>query len=314
VSVVPTLKTKVNLKRIPYRDVFPSCVLFLAVLLTACSGHTTANELSIGKTAKAAAPVTIQMNQPIELDFKSRDDVLGMREKEIKKYPQLLGDEYQPGECFDLIEDDRPWWGLYGLHVYRQGNHSIDGPSKESEYLLNPYRLVSAEPVNIGIFRPNSLTEKQLSTKDFPFEWKSGPVKFDAKNSMAQVTYDVTGYHRQLAKWIPSLKGDTVIQDFSLIAYNARDLSLPYMYLDPVKSINVSPWKMRDSVEIRQMIHCGGSCGYPGGCNNMSPHSVEMDNNHLQKLPARAYLKLWKERPRDVQKAPPDFVMVLDFI
>lgn len=254
------------------------------------------------------------MNPPVELDWKTRDDVLEMRAKEINKYPLLMSDRYEPGECFDLIEDARPWWGLYGLHVYRKGTHAIDGPSKESEYLLNPFRLVAAEPVNIGIFKPGALTERQLASKDFPFAWKSSAVKFDAKNCMALVAYDVTGYHRQLAKWLPALTGDVVIQDFSLIAYNARDLSLPFVYLDPAQSINVSPWKRKDAVEIPQMIHCGGSCGYPGGCNNMSPHTVEMDNNHITALPARAYLRLWKERPRDVLRDRPDFVMVLDFI
>jgi hypothetical protein len=46
----------------------------------------------------------------------------------------------------------------------------------------------------------------------------------------------------------------------------------------------------------------------------MSPHRVETDNNRLQKLPARAYIKLWRDRPRDPQTSPADFVMVIDFI
>jgi hypothetical protein len=311
--------TRINLgnyvkaKRIPYKCLFSGLAILLLVL-NACGGRSGANELAVGKKAKTSGVVRIPMNAPIELDWKSRDDILGMREKELNKFPQLMYDTYMPGECFDLIEDGRPWWGLYGLHVYRQGQKAIDGPSKESEYLLNPYRLVAAEPNNIGIFRPNSFNEKQLATKDFPFAWKTGPLIFDARNSMAQITYDVTGYHHELAKWIPHLKGDTVIQNFSLIAYNARDLAYPFMYLDAAKSKNVRAWGKNYAIEIPQMIHCGGSCGYPGGCNNMSPHTAETDNNHLTGLPARAYLKLWSERPRDAEKDPADFTMVIDFI
>jgi hypothetical protein len=262
-----------------------------------------ANYLSVGKAAKSQNPILIPINPMVELDWKSRDEVLGMREKLVNKFPQLLGEDYIPGECFDMIEDNRPWWGLWGLHVYRQGQRSIDGPSKESDYLLNPFRIVATEPNNIGIFKTNSLTTKDLSSPDFPFVWKSGPVRFDARNAMAMVTYDITGYHKQLARWIPKLVADTVIQDFSFIAYNARDFGLPYMWLDPAKSINVRAWQRKDPVEIPQMIHCGGSCGYPGGCNNMSPHRVEFDNNRIQKLPARAYIKLFKEMQRDPNTA-----------
>lgn len=237
-----------------------------------------------------------------------------MREKEVAKYPQLLSEPYTPGESFDLLEGGKPWWGLYGLHVFREGKRSIEGPSKESVYFLSPFRLVAAEANNIGVFRPNSLTVQELKTPGFPFYWNSRAVKFDARNAMSQETYDVTGYHRALAKWLPKLKRDVVVQGFSLIAYNARDMGLYYMYLDPKNSLNVQKWSSRDALEIPQMLHCGGSCGYPGGCNNMSPHREETDNNRLTKLPARAYVKLWRERPRDPNTSKPDFVAVLDFI
>lgn len=306
-----------NAKRIPYKDSI-SALLIIMIPLWGCgmwrSGHANANELALGSKAKINSVLTIPITPPIELDWKTRDDVLGLREKEIRKYPQLLADQYVPSECFDLVEDNKPWWGLWGLHVYRQGKHAIDGPSKESEYLLNPFRLVAAECNNIGIFKENAFTERELNVKDFPFVWQSGPVKFDARHSLAQATYDVTGYHHALARYISKLKHDTVIQNFSLIAYNARDLGLPFMYLDSKNSINVTPWARHDCIEIPQMLHCGGSCGYPGGCNNMSPHTPELDQNHLKKLPARALLKLYSKRPRDPEVDPADFTVMLDFI
>lgn len=287
----------------------------VAAILAGCGfSPVHANELATGNQARSLVPIIIPVSAPVDLNFKSRDAILGMREKAVEKYPQLLLDMYDPGECFDLLEGGKPWWGLYGLHVYREGNRSIEGPSKESVYLMNPFRLVAAEGNNIGVFRRNSLTPPEMQTPGFPFNWNSKSVKFDARNSMSQETYDVTGYHRGLAKWLSKLSADRVVQEFSLIAYNARDFGLNFMYLDPKNSINVRKWASRDALEIPQMIHCGGSCGYPGGCNNMSPHRAELDNNRLNKLPARAYLKLWHDRPRDPNTAAPDFVVVLDFI
>ena len=96
----------------------------------------------------------------------------------------------------------------------------------------------------------------------------------------------------------------------SLIAYNARDLRFNYLYVDTGQSDGVvSANNERKAVEVRQYIHCGGSCGYAGGCNNMSPTQAELDIE-LTKVPAKAYIKLWRDNPKSVD-GPSDMDVIV---
>lgn len=293
---------------------FLAAALVAALCIMHSSKPTSANELALGTKAKTTTLVDVFVLPPIDLNFKGRDEIFSLRKQEINRHPELLIGNYEPhSEIFEHVEDRKPWWGLYGMHVYREGKRSIEGPSKESMYLLNPFRLVSAEPNNIGMCDEDKLTEQDIANPDFPYFWKSGSVRWDPKNNIARISYDVSGYNRQLARWHNKISGVQSVNGFSLIAYNARDFGLRYVYLDPEYSTNIADWPARQPVEIRQFLHCGGSCGYPGGCNNMSPHMPALDLNSITKLPARAYIRLWKNRPSDVHVTP-DLAYVIDFI
>ena len=63
---------------------------------------------------------------------------------------------------------------------------------------------------------------------------------------------------------------------------------------------------------IPQYIHQGGSCGYPGGCNNMSPPTPEIDSIRITGLPARTVTWLWRQKPASLEE-PPDMVFVIYF-
>jgi len=65
-------------------------------------------------------------------------------------------------------------------------------------------------------------------------------------------------------------------------------------------------------VPILHFIHCGSSCGYPGGGNNTSPVQPELAIQ-VPKLPARAVIRLWHAEPATV-KIPPDMMVYLDLI
>jgi hypothetical protein len=96
--------------------------------------------------------------------------------------------------------------------------------------------------------------------------------------------------------------------DLTLVAYNARDLGYNFLYAVPEKSENVS--LPAHPARILQFIHTGGSCGYPGDCNNMSPYQAGLEF-HIDSLPALAYIKLWKSRPVDAAAAA-DMVFVIE--
>jgi hypothetical protein len=285
------------------------CAILIATALPAAWS----NELALKNQAKVKDPMPIPIAPLAKFNGISQQDLYKARTNAVEKYKTFLADTYAPSDSiFGMCESKKPWWGVWGMHVFRQGLHALDGPSKESGYVLNPYRLVAAEANNVGLWDKDKMSDEDMRNPAFPYLWESGPVHFNARTGLAQVVYDISDYNQRLHAWKKCMRFPVdSINGFSLIAYNARDFGYSYVYLDPVRSRGISKWSAHP-VNITQFLHCGGSCGYPGGCNNMSPHIRELDENKLLQLPARAYLKLWKIEPESVSD-PPDFVFVIDF-
>lgn len=271
------------------------------------------NCLAVGPRSKVNDTVSIQVNPPMEFDWKMREDVLKLRAEKVKKYPQLLQGDYWPNPAiFGAIDDEKAWWGIAGSCVWGSGTRSIDGLSEESRFIMNPYLLVAANPGNLMIWNPKKITDKDVNDPEFPFFWKPSSLSYNPKTAVAIATYNITEYQKSIAA-TRKLKAPTFCTQFSLVAYNARDFGYKYIFLDTQRSVNVqNDNNPRRAVRIRQMIHCGGTCGYPGGCNNMSPFMAEIDRCRFTNLPARAVVRLWKEAPISPQSTP-DFYFLLEF-
>lgn len=293
----------------------------LTLSLVGCSA-VRANELAL-KSAARAAEVTVPIVGLMPFNGLTIEQIYKLRSDAVNRHKNLLADTYEPSDAiFGLCESKKPWWGIQGWEMHGPGQKSIEGPAKESAYLLNPFRLISAEVCNSAgagrsemqtIWNPKALTAADLRNPSFPYLWESGPVQFGAARASAQVTYDVSAYNSRAYKFKDRLcQPNKQLMGFSLIAYNARDFGYRYIYLDAHNSPGVRPWATNRPVEITQFIHCGGSCGYPGGCNNMSPYIAELDRNSLLKLPARAYLKLWSNEPPSASSQA-DFTFIIDF-
>jgi hypothetical protein len=291
----------------------------MAINLSFALADTRANELALNKQSKTKEILSIPATGLTRLNGISMAQLYKIRTDAVIHYKQLLADTYEPNDAiFGGCESNKPWWGILGMQGYGPGQHAIDGPAKESVYILNPYRLVSAELSNANgdsinaIWNPAKMTEANKKDASFPYMWEAGPVLFNAAKTEAEVTYEVSNYIERSGK-LKNLKFEPLkeIKTFSLIAYNARDFGYHFMYLDPQKSLAIKRWPA-SAVQLTQMLHCGGSCGYPGGCNNMSPYTRELDRNALLKLPARAYLKLWKDEPESVGN-PADFTFIINF-
>ena len=83
----------------------------------------------------------------------------------------------------------------------------------------------------------------------------------------------------------------------SLSAYNARDFGFNFLAIDTNRSQNVRTLIPSTTLAPNlHFIHRGGSCGYPGGCNNMSPYQDEIEFS-VKTLPAEVVVKLWRTRP-----------------
>jgi hypothetical protein len=254
------------------------------------------NFLALGAAATGDS-IEIAINSPADLNYKSRSEVLQWRRGAVEKTPGLLAGPYTPSpEVFAQMADGAPWWGIEGQFYRGPGQRSIEGASEESRFLLNPYLLVAPEF--------NDDWSKKLSETEagsFPLYCAPLSLNWRPKEAYAEVTYAADCIARRQRP------------QFDLIAFNARDLGLPYVYVSYAESQNVFKQTAPTTAYANpQFIHQGGSCGYPGGCNNMSPITPPIDDIQLAGLPATVVVWLWREEPATVAQAP-DMRFVIHF-
>jgi hypothetical protein len=264
------------------------------------------------------------------LNFKTKAEIYEIRKKAVAEYPdlyklfyrvvpeqrpepplasvswwkRLLGvkpkaaddaitpEPYEPSlAVFGQIEDKKPWWGILGLCYYGSGELSIAGESGQSRFFLNPYLLVALEEAHAYNRTKSSYPPVAFYPKPEALTWKPDEKRLE-------IVYDVTGYwNAQLAVGI---KKDAEEKRLTFVAYNARDFGYRYLYVVPEESYCMDTTsRLVEPIEIKQFIHCGNSCGYPGGCNNCSPTQPEL-NIHFEDVPAVASIKLWQEKPASV--------------
>lgn len=239
--------------------------------------------------------------QPVtELDFKSKAEVLKLRTEAVYKYLQLISGDYKPSEpIFGQMEDGAPWWGVLGISYYGSGEKSIEGPSWQSISILNPYLLVVPDFYFGWSTAQVSITE--VGGPEYPTYCEPRYLRWYPKISRAEVTYDAS---------CARLSQNSTI---SLMAYNARDFSLNYIYVSYKDSLNI--FKQNPPTEPYlnpQFIHRGSSCGYPGGCNNLSPSTPPIDDIKIINRPAQVVVWFWKDSPSSVEM-PPDMTFIIKF-
>lgn len=274
------------------------------------------NSLAVGSKARTAAQIKLPIQNIAEFNYKTVAEIMKMRRAALATDKGLLlSGPYTPDKyVFGQVESERPWWGIYGEHLWGAGDSSTDGPSEESVFILNPYMLIAPEAHNIGIWNIKKLTPEEFQRPDFPFFWQAESLVYDPKRCRAEATYNITAFEQKVASKKNYLKFyPTRNRNFGFIAYNARDFGYNYLYVPPEGSSSVyARYMAKVPVALAQMLHCGGSCGFPGGCNNMSPAMPEIDNFLIAGLPAKITVHLWKARPRTVDQAP-DFIYTINF-
>jgi len=244
--------------------------------------------------------VHMAINPSIELDYKSKAEIYEIRRKYVRQYPELMPKKYKPSDViFGQIVDGKPWWGELGGSYYGPGENSIEGMSEESRHLANPYLLVSVDsaysfPCSRRLVRPILTLPVALEVM-----WES--------RTKAHAYFDVRTFRdRVLRCGFPSSQ----VNRLMLPAYNARDFGYNYLAVDLMQSENILPFgAAKIPQQIKQFIHMGPSCGYPGMCNNMSPHLPEWFMPYKE-LPAKAHIKLWKKEPKSIRD-PADFVFII---
>ncbi|MEZ4535682.1 MAG: hypothetical protein R3D26_11895 [Cyanobacteriota/Melainabacteria group bacterium] len=284
-------------------------LLPVLILLGACTDRAlvSANELRLGKSV-ADEVVEIPLQPMLELDYLSRESVLNMRKKLVDEKNSLLARPYSPESViFSQIVSGKPWWGIIGCSVYGQGQRSIEGLSEESRFLLNPYLLVGVSSWSNEIWDLDKIQRnpKVLLQPDFPYCWQPSILRYYPARSALQVAYEVSSYNQALTKFKNYLKPGEVVDRFNLVAYNARDFGFNYLYVPVEECKNIeNAEKVAAPVQIVQFIHCGGSSGYNGGCNNMSPLQKEINEFYVKALPATVKVKLWRSHPGNISRDP----------
>ncbi len=282
-----------------------------------------ANVVLLGQQAKASGPVNIVLKQPIDLKGKTKDEILKLREEQLLWHWDVFGDEaYQPVPAIlSAVDESRPWWGLDGEYHYGEGwtgEQNIEGPSEESRFLLNPLLLVALVDLEAvtDILKVDDSTSNSEDRWDSNIEEKS-PDFFPAYSgprslvwwpaqSRAEARYDAGSHFRDF------MEGEGASENLEerrmilwLTAYNAQDFGFHWAYISLEHSQNVSHGNhLPEPFQLREFIHVGGSCGYPGGCNNASPFVKELCCFRVSHFPAKVQVFLWKDKPDSAETTP----------
>lgn len=236
-----------------------------------------------------------KINPMEELDYLTKADIYGLRKKHVSEHSGFIkgAGSYEPrGEVFQQIEDKKPWWGILGISYYGPGEKSIEGPSEESRFLSNPYLFVGIHEVNAHTVGQGwGLSPIAIYPELLLLGWNRGRTVMRAR-------YNVSSFF-DYAKSYQYTDADQ--RAITITDYNARDFGFNYLYFSEEKSQNVRlSEKATQPIDIIQFIHCGGSCGYAGGCNNQSPTQTELEVA-ITTTPAFLFVKLWRSKPSSAE-------------
>ncbi len=235
----------------------------------------------------------ISINQPIELNYKSKEEIFNIRKYYVEQ--SIFADSnYQPSEeVFGGIEDGKPWIALDDCVDYSTNYHAnIAGPSLHSKSLINPSIPVM---IDYPFYISNSPDENYVCVQ-MPKIMVPLSAKYSKENKEVEISY------RPLIQ----TRGGA----YQFTAVNARDFGYNYIYLDKSKSTYNINFVDNDNIstsvkDISDFIHLGTACRIEGGCNNWSRMREDFQFT-LSTLASGVanpslYFKLWKTMPSSPQ-------------
>jgi hypothetical protein len=255
------------------------------------------NALAIGEQASVES-LDIELQPLTELDFKSESEIGELRRAAVARTPQLVAGAYRPSDAvFGQIVDGLPWWGTLGGAHYGKGERSIEGPSQQSRSVLNPFLL--AVPEFYLLWDAGIVQKARAQGPEYPLYCHPYRLHWFPASTHAEVSYSAACLEWNDAHF------------FSLLAYNARDWNLNYIYVSYPDSHNVTKADPpATAYRNPQFLHRGNSCGYPGGCNNISPATPPIDHIQITAWPAEVEIWFWRDDP-GLAIVEPDMTFVI---
>lgn len=243
---------------------------------------------------------------PLEcLSGLSRNEIFELRKEAVKTSPIYSNMNYTPSDSVFQIVDGLPWISADGALNWSKYTNSLErtyGVTRDSLGILNPellYYLV------IITFNPQKDGYKYLYNS-----YDVMPHKVTYNPTDKTITAYIRNERNTEGNFFPLRLADA----------NAHDLGYNYAYMNKKENIGFfrdEPYNSdRLDTDIKDVVghyKRGTSCGVPGGCNNYAPYWQYYNNLYLKSLPASFNIKLWKERPTDVnQAADINFQMVFE--
>lgn len=231
--------------------------------------------------------IDVGVNRPVQLSYKSKNDVLALRKKYVSNSIFSIPD-YEPSVAvFGQIADGKPWYSTEICKDSKTNLPVITGLSEESRFINNPSMLVALEYP----FLWSSVNNREFCNSS---ENQLIPVKISYSKSNNEI---IVKYSK-----LPFDANPPFFYQFNGI--NASDLGYKYAYVDLKKStlkfkFSYSSNNLSTDVqEFQNFIHLGGSCNYDGGCNNGSPRQFFTEFNYNENSGGgELYIKLWRSRP-----------------
>ena len=246
-----------------------------------------------GSLSAQAETYSFPINPPRELNFLDKDEIFRVRNQMIADYPIFFSGDYQAdtSPVFNQIVGGKPWWGLRGLICYGPGQLAIEGESDESRFIDNPFLLISMEEAHALVY----MKEKGDCPLSYP---EPNFLSFDRDRMTFFVEYNASAHEQMLSIIAKSNNYEEPQMKYGFHGRNAIDFGVPYVYATDIRNLHFTNDRNIGNTiyRFRDFIHVGGSCGYPGGCNNGSPHQPETEFI-IDAYPASATFKLWRQQP-----------------
>jgi len=276
------------------------------------------NQLLVGPEAPEGL-MTIPTHEAVEFSGVAQDEILGLRSVEVERYQVLMATNYEPFQpIFRRLQDKGAWFSEFGFFYLGQTEGSTKGASALSSSILTPFQLLVPMFWGVSIWTEGNLKWNRkdfkpdvILSKNVPMRPAAGVVLWNAREARGEITYALSDFVTAVGPYLTTpLRFEDV--NFGISAYNARDLNLSYVYLNPADSVGVVGVKQRPiALQITNYFdYITDLCGSVAGCNHERNAPAPLDTIKVVSLPASASFKLWREMPSSVD-APPDFTYTI---